>query len=161
MLSCFVFVVEGASMKTNIFSKIGQVGVIVKDVDKTVSYLYSLGIGPFMDLPGRPFGDRKKYGKPCDYKLKIKVAQMGPVQIELIQPLEGESIQKEFLENKGGGIHHIGFFVKDINKKVAELGRKEIKVIQSGSGPTMGGFAYLDTELACGIVLELIEWDIG
>jgi hypothetical protein len=49
--------------------------------------------------------------------------------------------------------------VKDIDKTVAELAKQGINVIQCGPGPTKGGFAYLDTEAACGIALELVEWD--
>ena len=147
-------------MDSEIFSQICQVGVIVKDLDKTVAALSSLGIGPFEPLPGKPFGNRKIRGQPANYKMKIKHAQVGAVQLELLQPLEGESVQKEFLEKRGEGIHHLGFFAKDIDKKVAELKKKGIKVLSSASGKKKGGFAYLDTEALCGFVLELVEWDV-
>ena len=102
-------------------SEIHQVGLVVKDVDKTAEFLSSLGIGPWGPLHGKRFINRKVRGVPCDHKVKVNVAQIGPLQIELIQHLEGECIQKEFLESKGEGINHLGIFVKDISKKIAEL----------------------------------------
>ena len=41
---------------------------------------------------------------------------MDPVLLELIQPFEEASIQKEFPETEGEGIHHLGFLVKDVGK---------------------------------------------
>ena len=38
--------------------------------------------------------------------------KMGSLEIELIQPLEGQSPHKEFLDSKGEGIHHIAFLTK-------------------------------------------------
>ena len=147
-------------MENKIFSKVDQVGIVVKDIDKTINYLTSLGIGPFSELPGNPFGDRKLFGKPANYRMKIRVAQLGPVQIELLQPLEGQCLQKEFLETRGEGIHHVGFYVKNIEERLAELKEQGINIIASGKGPNKGGFAYLDTEKHCGIVFEIIEWDM-
>lgn len=45
-------------------------------------------------------------GKSVDLnsiKLKIKIAKLGSAELELIQPVEGESLWKEFLETKGEG----------------------------------------------------------
>ena len=147
-------------MDNKVFSQLHHVGAVVKDMEKSVAYLSSLGIGPWGPMPGKPFvGNKKLRGEPADYKLMARFAPLGPIQLELVQPLGGECVQQEFLRNKGEGINHLGFLVKDIDKRVAELGKEGINVIQSGPGPTKGGFAYLDTEPACGITLELVEWD--
>lgn len=148
-------------MDNKTFSQIHHIGAVVKDIEKSMEYLSSLGIGPWGPMPGKPFaGDKKKLrGKPADYKLTARFAPLGPIQLELVQPLGGECVQKEFLEKRGEGVNHLGFLVKDIDKKVAELAKQGLNVIQSGPGPTKGGFAYLDTEAGCGITLELVEWD--
>lgn len=140
------------------FSEKLQVGVVVKDIDKTIEYLSSLGIGPFKPLHRPPMVERKVRGKLADYKLKIALAQLGQLELELIQPVEGECVQKEFLENKGEGIHHLGIYVDDLNKEVAELGKHGVKVIQSGRRATGDGFAYLGTSAIGGITIELIQW---
>ena len=135
-----------------------QVGVVVKDLDKTIEYFSSLGIGPFEPLQRPPMVERRVRGKPADYKLKIALAQLGQIQLELIQPVQGECVQNEFLESKGEGIHHLGIFVDDLEKEVAELDKQGVKVIQSGRRATGDGFAYLDTSAIGGITIELIQW---
>ena len=80
------------------FSQVDHVGVIVKDMDRAVEYYQALGIGPFQSLNVIPT-DTKLGGKPInvnDIKLKIRMAQMGPIRFELIQPLEGGSIRRSF-----------------------------------------------------------------
>ena len=143
--------------KRSPFSEIGQVGVVVKDIDKTIEYLSSLGIGPFEPAHRAPIVERKVWGKPVALELKVRFAQMGQVELELIQPCKGEGIQKKFLESKGEGIHHFGFFVDDLDQEVAKLVKQGVKVIQSGRRSTGGGFAYLETDTVGGIILELIQ----
>jgi len=139
-------------------SKVDQVGIIVRDMDEAVEYYQSLGIGPF-ESPNIIPTERRVYGKPADdVKNKVKVAQAGRVQFELVQPVSGESVQKEFLETKGEGINHLGFFVDDIDKEVAKLVGKGFKVISSGKFVGGGGFAYFDTAKVGGVIFELIQW---
>ena len=71
---------------------------MVKDLDKTIEYFSSLGIGPFEPLQRPPMVERRVRGKPADYKLKIALAQLGQIQLELIQPVQGECVQNEFLD---------------------------------------------------------------
>ena len=61
--------------------------------------------------------------------------QLGDVEVELIQPVAGErNAYKEFLEQKGGGIHHVLFEVPDIEVVLEKLGKEGIKVLQAGTG---------------------------
>ena len=142
------------------FSKVIQVGVIVRDMDKAVEYYQSLGIGPFEpSKTAHLHADRKVYGKPADdIKLKVRLAQMGQLQFELIQPVEGESVQKEFLETKGEGISHIGFSVDDVDKERAKLEEKGFTVIYSSRFQNGGGTAHFDTDKVGGVIFELLQW---
>jgi len=147
---------EKVRAETSPFSQIGQVGIVVNDIDQAINYLNSLGIETFE--PKRiQITERWLRGKPANYKCELKFARLGSVELELIQPIEGETIHKEFLESKGEGIHHLGFFVADLDKEVAKLAKLGVKVIQSGRRPGGGGFAYLDTYVGSGILLELIQ----
>jgi 4-hydroxyphenylpyruvate dioxygenase-like putative hemolysin len=140
------------------FSQADQVGVIVRDMDKAIEHYQSLGIGPFESLNVTSI-DRKVYGKPApDVKNLSRVAQMGQLQFELLQPVSGESIQKEFLEKCGEGINHLGFFVDDLDKEVAKLIAKGFEVISSGKFVGGGGFAYFNTDKVGGVMSELIQW---
>ena len=151
---------EKSGVEKSPFSKVCQVGVIVKDVDKAVEYYQSLGIGPFeSSKTAHLVTDRKVYGKPADdVKNKARLAQMmGQLYLELVQPVEGESIQKDFLETKGEGINHLGFFVDDIDKETAKLVEKGFKVISSTRYAGGGGIAYFDTDKVGGVIFELIQ----
>jgi catechol 2,3-dioxygenase-like lactoylglutathione lyase family enzyme len=85
------------------FSSVHQIGVIVRDIDEAVAFYEDLGIGPFEAPKGpAPIFDRQVYGKPApDVKNRIGTTQMGAVQLELVQPVSGKSLQMEFLEKHG------------------------------------------------------------
>ena len=84
------------------------------------------------------------------------MATMGKTQIEFIQPLEGESIYKKFLEEKGGGIHHVGFYVKDIKEAMKSIEAKGVKPLVNVN--VLGvNCAYYDTMKEFGHHIELIE----
>jgi len=100
--------------------KFDHVSVVVRDIEKAVEFYQSLGIGPFPPLIGpsgpTPLTGKTVRGKPADYQIDLRHAEggVGQLQFEVIQPLEGETPVKEFLEKRGEGIHHIGFFVDDL-----------------------------------------------
>ena len=138
---------------------VSQIGIVVKDIEKTAEYYTSMfGIGPFTvydtGLPGAV-----SYGKPAPVKMKIALAQTGLIEIELIQPLEGGELYTEFLRNKGEGLHHLGIHVGDFETYdglLAKLGNQGIKSPLSYRGRRLA-FAYLDTQVIGGVILELIH----
>ncbi len=140
------------------FARFCQIGVIVRDMDEAVKFYESLGIGPFESPKGpAPIFDREVYGKPApDVKNRISTAQMGAVQLELVQPVSGKSLQMEFLEKHGEGVNHLAFLVEDLEGEVAALVQKGLRVISSGK-TARSTFAYLDTDKVGGIIFELIQ----
>ena len=143
-------------MTESTFSKFGQVGIIVKDIEKTIEGLSKLGIGPFGSIDRAPTVRWEALGKPTEVKLKMRFANIGPLEIELIEPIS-ECMQKEFLDSKGEGIHHIAFWVDDLDKEVKKMTKKSYKVVQQGWREKSGGYAYLDTQKSCGVMIELIQ----
>ena len=142
------------------FSRLLHIGVVVKDIEKAVKRLESLGIGPFKPLPLPPMRGEKPLfrGKPIDpnEEHKLLIADMGDTQLELIEPVRGSSPYQEFLDSKGEGIHHLTFAVDDVDKEVAEFTARGVKVILSGRFEGGGGGDYLDLEVG-GIVLSLFQ----
>jgi catechol 2,3-dioxygenase-like lactoylglutathione lyase family enzyme len=141
-------------------SKPVQIGIVVQDLERATELLGSLfGIGPFrfIEWPNRP--DSKYFYRGSEEHIKIRqaFAQVGPLELELIQPLEGDrNAYREFLGAKGGGIHHILFEVEDMERVVAALARGGIGVLQSGTGIRPGTrWALLDTQELVGFLLEL------
>jgi len=133
----------------SVFSKVDQIGIVVKDLEKTMRFCEKiLGVKSFSTME-RDLG----YAK-----LKTGFFWLGNIQIELIQVVEGRTIHSKFLEERGEGIHHLGFFVKDIEKELDRLKKEGIKVLERGEVLGVAKFAYLDTEKALGFILELIQF---
>ena len=142
---------------------IDQICMIVKDLDKAVKAYWELfGVGPWRFYTyGKPQLKRLSYrGKPGDYQMRLALARMGALQIELIEPLEGDSIYADFVEEHGYGLHHIAVVVEDMASAVAQAQAAGLSVTQDGAGfgpDGDGAYAYLDTEDKIGTTIELIE----
>jgi methylmalonyl-CoA/ethylmalonyl-CoA epimerase len=133
------------------------VGVVVKNMDKAIQYYQSLGSGPF-EAVTTPVAEKKFRGKPAEgYGVKIRVAQLGNLRIELIQPIKGESPAKEFLDNKGEGINHVCFSVDDLDKEANKLIQKGLKVVSNVKFVSGGGNIYFDTSEVGGVLTELLQ----
>jgi catechol 2,3-dioxygenase-like lactoylglutathione lyase family enzyme len=135
-----------------------QVGIVVKDMDKAIEFYGAVfGWGPFnvseFELKGCIYR-----GKPSDCRLKLAMAQSGPVEIELIQVLEGETPHSEFLREKGEGLHHLRFSVDDLDGVLAEWAKEGVEPVWYHSMPEIGvSWAYLNTDRVGGAMVELIE----
>jgi len=136
--------------------EIRQVGIVVRDREKAMQQLRSLlGIGPFrllnLDQP-----EAIVHGKRINCTAKLAFALAGPIEIELIELGEGESIWLEFLRTKGEGVQHLGIFVSDLGKELSRFTEMDIGTLQSGEDKYVR-FAYMDTEGIAGVVIELIQ----
>ena len=139
--------------------KFDHVGVVVRDMDNATAFYQSLGIGPFEPsaIVGRE-RERTLRGKLADdIKIKEQSAQIGQVRLQLIQPVAGESLHKKFLEDKGEGVNHVAFIVDDLDKEVAKLAEKGLKVISSVTYVKGGGEVYLDTAEVAGFYIQLTQ----
>lgn len=137
--------------------KIIQIAQVVRDIDKTMKKYYEiLGIGPWEVYTFAPPALRECMyrGKPSDATWALALTWVGDTQLELMQPLSGESVYTHFLAKKGEGIHHIKEWVDDCTATIEEYSKKGIRVIQSGKYDE-DEFYYLDTEPELGILYEI------
>ena len=133
---------------------VGQIGVVVEDIDRAIAFYEStFGIGPWdiREVGAPNVWDR---GEEKFIKARLAFADIGQVEIELIQILEGDSLHLEFLREHGEGLHHLGFFVKDFAAKLEQAEAMGLKVLQKD--PFGQAYAYLDTREPGGIIFELI-----
>ena len=136
------------------FAELHHVSIVVRDIEESVRYYTSIGIGPFVEYP--PMREYTKINVPDEegfYNLRIMVARIGAVDLQLIQPGAGESLYKNHLEKKGEGVYHLGFVVDDIEEAEAEVRKKDLNVISNGRRNDGSGFAYLDTAEKGGVTL--------
>jgi len=144
--------------------KINHVGMPVRDLEKSVANLNSLGAvfqREFL-VDSSKFAEYLVYGKTPDPVVKTRgmFAKLGPLRMELLQPVEGETVHKEFLESAGEGIGHIAFTVNDLEKETEKLVEKGFPVILSivPSGRTERSAVYIDTRSKfSNLIIELIQ----
>jgi catechol 2,3-dioxygenase-like lactoylglutathione lyase family enzyme len=146
--------------------RLSQLGIVVNDINKTVKYLSgTFGIGPWFRAG---LSDTEHYlggKKKINYETDLVLAFTGKIQIELIEQKEGDrNVYVDHLEKKGEGIHHLGFFVSDIDKRLEAVDKMGIDILQSGTiksvgkgGGSVTKYAYLDTEEIGGIIIEYIQ----
>ncbi len=136
------------------FYHLNHIGVVVRDLDKAVEHLESIGLESFRKPP--PMAGQPVFrGKPSDAKVKGLMTYIGGVELEVAQPVEGESSQQEYLDAKGEGLHHLGFLVDNLDKEVANLLKKGFKVMLKGEQKGEK-WAYFETRIA-GLILQLTE----
>ena len=102
-----------------------------------------------MEWPDRAESKYQYRGKEEHIRISQAFVQLGDVEVELIQPVEGNNAYQDFLDETGGGIHHVLFEVSDIDPVLHELAKSGVTVLQSGTGIRPGTrWALLDTREA-------------
>src|SRR3989304_8996275 len=140
------------------FSKLGHVGVVVKDINKAIAFLEKLGIGPFSAPGGKktfsiPFKG-ELHGKPAKWTTTISFAKMGNTELELLEPTEGAQALKESLDKTGEGLHHIGYLTDSLEKEIENFKKNGIGVWTIAREDNGGGFLYSDPTPVGGIAIE-------
>ncbi len=140
------------------FTRLVHIGVVVRDMNKTVERLTTLGIGPFTPRILPPDAQETYRGKTFvpSQRVKIQITHIGDMELELIQPIDGESPHQEFLEQKGEGIQHLGFMVDNLEEDVKRLTKQGSEILLTSQFKGGGGVAYLDLD-AAGLIVELVQ----
>jgi len=142
---------------------IAQIALVVRDLDEAVRQWHErFGIGPWHFYTyGKPLVARMtRHGEPCEYRMRLALANVGTMRIELIEPLEGDTVYAEFVRDHGYGVHHLGVLVDDMQAAFVLAREAGLEVTQDGAGfgpDGDGHYAYLDTEPLMGTTIELIE----
>ena len=136
-----------------------HVGLSVKSVDEAVKYYESLG-GKADDRPAGVldsvrFKDFETYGKKNapTWKIKIKMLNLGPLSLELTEPVAGDNYNKTWMDENGEGANHVAFQVANLEKEVEELKAKGVPAMYHAKGE----YAYMDARKVGGIVIELFQ----
>ncbi|MGD2175135.1 MAG: VOC family protein [Candidatus Brocadiaceae bacterium] len=142
---------------------IAQICIIVPDLDEAVENFWNtFGVGPWhIYTYGKPLVKRMtRHGEPTEYRMKVALSYIGQMRVELIEPLEGDTVYKEFVEEHGYGVHHLGVLTENMEESLhrAREAGFEMTMDGAGFGPDGDGhYAYLDTEPVIGTTIELIE----
>jgi methylmalonyl-CoA/ethylmalonyl-CoA epimerase len=91
--------------------------------------------------------------------LRIAFLRAGESELELLEPTSPESTVSKFLAERGEGIHHLSFYVDDIERALAEAEAAGLALIdrtpREGSHRTR--IAFLHPRAMRGVLVELCE----
>ena len=131
-----------------------QIAWVTRDLGATeVALTNLLGAKKWVRMPDVHFGpDTCSYrGQPADFVAHVSLSYAGDTQLELIEPVRGESIYSEFLEGSGPGLHHVAVEAtspEHFEEMLGDAERDGASVVCRGVMPGGMRFAYLSAEQA-------------
>lgn len=95
----------------------------------------------------------------ADQKVRVAMLPIGETRIELLEPTAPDSPISNFLEKRGGGIHHIAIEVRDIRSSLENLRSRGFRLIDEEPRVGAGGcrIAFVHPGSTGGVLLELVE----
>jgi len=142
-----------------IFKGVLQVAVVVKNLDEAMKkYWEEYGIGPWCINTFDPstVSNMIIHNQRVDYAMRLATTDIGGVQWELIEPLDGKSIYAEFLKEHGEGLHHVAFAVDNYDEAMAFFQGKGIGVLQGGTWHGLT-YTYLESEDTLSFIAEIFD----
>lgn len=144
-------------------SRIVQIGIMVRDVDRAVEeWAKLLGVEPKINITeGYEITKATFRGQPCHGRLKQAAFNLENIQIELVSPYgEEPSVWKDCLDKDGEGLHHLAIKTEDIQDSIKELNEAGMETMQYGewpSSPRNGCYAYMDGRNTVKTIIELLQ----
>jgi hypothetical protein len=139
---------------------VGQLGFIVHDIDDALPRFAACFAQPRWYRLTPSEATVRVRGEPSSLAIDIVIGFSGSLQIELIQMTQPvRNMYSEHLRERGEGLQHLGFFLRDFDGRLARARDAGIDVLQDGEfryPRTRARYAYLDTRPLCGIVVELV-----
>ena len=145
--------VAAATSETFYERTVTHIGMVVEDVDlaaRVVADVFDLQVPPVRETKPVPLAE----GYSGDPQAHTRVADMrfNNIVLEITQPVGGPSPWRDYLEQYGEGLHHLGFAVTDVDDYVRLL---ESKGGRRTLGEAYSGYALVDLMSHLGIVIEL------
>ena len=144
---------------SRVLGPIVQFSYVVDDLDAAITHWAEvLQVGPFFVLEHVPYRICRFRGEATPLDMSVALAYSHDVQIELvIQHNDAPSIFKEFRDARGAGLQHVGVVTDDLERDLRHFAARGVRPLQDGEADNGTRFAYLDTALVPGTMLELFQ----
>jgi len=136
--------------------KIGQLGYVYKNIEKQSKLMEEILGLPKFQIINVPNLDTQFRDKRTIVDIKAGFSQLGMLELELIQWVDGDCIYKEFIEQGKEGLHHYGVYIENLESystKMKEMGFQSVNASQFANLK----WDYFDTTDVLGVCLEFIE----
>ena len=134
------------------FHHLHHVCIVVRDIDASLAYYESLGIGPWEHYPPlTEYTDLHVPNPEAFMATKYRFINLDNVQVQLCQPPAEDCPQRRFLDEKGEGVFQLGFesLLEEGTRAGQDMG---LGVLMSGKRSNGTGFTYFDTMADAGLV---------
>tara|TARA_B100000470_G_scaffold176787_1_gene141042 strand:- start:48 stop:569 length:522 start_codon:yes stop_codon:yes gene_type:complete len=130
---------------------------VVSDLESAcMKWVNQMGIGPFfVSNYEDAFTEVTYRNQPAELSMRVALAQAGPVQIELIEPLTQQCAYRDVVSAGQSGFHHMCVWSEDFEADQAYF--EELGYVAANTGRSgITQFAYFDTRAFMGCMLELV-----
>jgi hypothetical protein len=141
-----------------------HLGAVVWDASAVSAYWERLGFPPFPMQHATPRADGRYKSEPLSLAFEVGFQRHTQFRYEWISPPPNpRNIYADYLnKHHSEGIQHIGMLIDDLPKSIAAFEKLGYHVHQSGAWgevgkPGSGQYAYMDTDSAGGISMELVR----
>jgi methylmalonyl-CoA epimerase len=129
------------------FKGVDHVVVAVKDLDAAV--------GRYESIYGTPVSDRSEAPAAG---MKMAFFRFDDSYVELVSNLGPEGPIAKRLEDRGEGVHLIAMKVDDLEKAVAELREKGVRLVgDPGPGNPIKGQVFVHPAMTGGVLTQLVQ----
>lgn len=131
-------------------TKIDHIGVAVKNLEESLKF-YQETLG--LELHGVEIVEEQK--------VKVAFLPIGDTEIELLESTDSEGPIAKYIDKKGEGVQHIAYRVDDIERAIADMLSKGVKMIDEKPRYGAGGakIAFCHPKSTNGVLVELCQRD--
>jgi methylmalonyl-CoA/ethylmalonyl-CoA epimerase len=140
-------------MEAAVLLRIDHVGIACRSLDEAIErYESAFGLTVASREDSIEQGVREAM-------LEVGQAGGGSSWVQLLEPLGPDTPVGRFLARRGEGVHHIGYAVADIHAALAELGGRQIRLIDERPrhGSMGAAIAFLHPADLGGVLTELVQ----
>jgi methylmalonyl-CoA/ethylmalonyl-CoA epimerase len=130
------------------FERIDHVGIATEDLDASIE-LYQAAFG-------MPVAHRETVESQG---VEAVLLDVGEGHIELLRPLDPETVVGKFIARQGPGLHHVAYAVEDIDSALEAVRATGLRLIDPEPRPGIRGsrVAFLDPRSTGSVLTEIVE----
>lgn len=126
---------------------INHIAIAVNDVEQSLKFwrdAMGLQVDRIEDVPSQ--------------KSEVVFIPVGDSEVELVKPTSPDTGVAKFIEERGGGMHHLCFEVDNIDEMLAQLKEKGIRLINEVALELPGRkMAFIHPKSTNGVLVELYQ----
>lgn len=141
--------------------KPAQIAIIVKDVEaakKSYAAFWGVEVPPTVDAGVYEVTKTVYKGRPNELAgCNMAFFELDGIQFEIIEPNEAPSTWRDWLEERGEGLHHVAYKVGDIFEAMEKMQKAGYECTMWGYyGDASGAYAYFDCMKDLKMYVELL-----